>query len=88
MFMTFPHWLLVMKALLVVKTLAGGNSSRMRRDGSSHAAALMTSAYRAMPRGKAQHKCARQPFSTLYFNIYNVPRQAVFVRPIQGVTEL
>jgi hypothetical protein len=37
---------------------------------------------------KLNNKCARQPFDTLYFNIYNELRQAVFVRPIHGVTEL
>jgi hypothetical protein len=43
MFMTFPHWLLVMKALLVMKTLPGANGPHWRRDGDSRAAVHMMS---------------------------------------------
>ena len=41
-----------------------------------------------MPYGKTQYKRACQLFRALYFNIYSVRRQAVFVRPVRGVTEL
>jgi len=34
-------------------------------------------------------KRTRQPFPhTLYFNIYNVSRQAIFLRVVEDVTEL
>jgi hypothetical protein len=36
----------------------------------------------------AQCKRARQPFRSLYFNIYSVRRQATFLQLIRGVTEL
>jgi hypothetical protein len=36
----------------------------------------------------AQCKRARQPFRSLYFNIYSARRQATFLQLIHGVTEL
>jgi hypothetical protein len=36
----------------------------------------------------AQQKRARQPFRSLYFNIYIACRQATFLQLIRGVTEL
>jgi hypothetical protein len=41
-----------------------------------------------MPWSNAQFKRVRQPFRSLYFNIYNAGRQAIFVWLIEGVTEL